>query len=129
MAGRSGAGRHERVAGETIAVLLRAAPGSEARLTQQASLILSGEPVADLDLAIIDRGSQSEDRLRQFGQVINERNSPLIVFLTAEVTRRLTQTLGQSPKLIEELRTGKLHPAMAAFGLWKDEDDLCDLET
>lgn len=47
---------------------------------------------------------------------------------SAEVTRRLARTLGQSPKLIEELKTGKVHPAMAAFGLWKDEDDLSDLE-
>lgn len=44
------------------------------------------------------------------------------------VTRRLAQTFGQSPKLIEELKGGIAHPAMAAFGLWKDEDDLSDLE-
>jgi hypothetical protein len=47
---------------------------------------------------------------------------------SAEVTRRLACTLGQSPKLIEELKMGKVHPAMATFGLWKDEDDLSDLE-
>lgn len=47
---------------------------------------------------------------------------------SAEVTRRLARTLGQSPKLIEELKMGKVHPAMAAFGLWKDEDNLSDLE-
>ena len=75
-----------RLAGEAIAVLVRAAPGYEARLTQQASLILSGEPVAEFDVAIIDRGPKSEDWLRQFGQVIHERNLPVIVFLTAEVS-------------------------------------------
>jgi len=47
----------------------------------------------------------------------------------AEITRRLAQTLGQSPSLLEGIGTGKVHPAMAAFGLWKDEDDLADLET
>jgi prevent-host-death family protein len=46
----------------------------------------------------------------------------------AEITHRLARTLGQSPKLMEEIETGKVHPAMAAFGLWKDEDDLADLE-
>jgi prevent-host-death family protein len=48
---------------------------------------------------------------------------------SAEITRRLAQTLGQSPKLLEEIEAGKVHPAMAAFGLWKDEEDLDNLET
>ena len=48
---------------------------------------------------------------------------------SAEITRRLAQTLGQSAKLLEEIEAGKVHPAMAAFGLWKDEEDLDDLET
>lgn len=78
-----------RLAGEAIAVLLRATPGYEARLIQQASLILSGEPVADFNIAIIDRGSQSEDWLRQLGQVIHEWNLPILVFLTAEVSDQL----------------------------------------
>ena len=78
-----------RLAGEAIAVLLRAAPGYEARLTQQTSLILSGEPVADFNLAIIDAGPQSEDWLLQFGQVIQERNLPMIVLLTPEVSDQL----------------------------------------
>jgi len=46
----------------------------------------------------------------------------------AEITRRLARTLGQSPGLLDEIEAGKVHPAMAAFGLWKDEDDLEDLE-
>ena len=47
---------------------------------------------------------------------------------SAEITRRLAQTLGQSSTLLEEIEAGKVHPAMAAFGLWKDEEDLDDLE-
>ena len=47
---------------------------------------------------------------------------------SAEITRRLAQTLGQSSKLLEEIEEGKVHPAMAAFGLWKDEEDLENLE-
>ena len=47
----------------------------------------------------------------------------------AEITRRLAQTLRQSAELLESIETGKVHPAMVAFGLWKDEEDLDDLET
>ncbi len=47
---------------------------------------------------------------------------------SAEIARRLAQALGQSKKLLESIEMGKAHPAMAAYGLWKDEDDLADLE-
>ncbi len=45
----------------------------------------------------------------------------------AEITRRLAHTLGQSSDLLEGIEAGRVHPAMAAFGLWKDEEDLEDL--
>ena len=47
---------------------------------------------------------------------------------SAEIARRLAQTLGQSKELLESIESGKVHPAMAAYGLWKEEDDLSDLE-
>jgi prevent-host-death family protein len=47
---------------------------------------------------------------------------------SAEIARRLAQTLGQSTLLLESIEAGKVHPAMAAFGLWKDEGDLANLE-
>jgi len=47
---------------------------------------------------------------------------------SAEIARRLAQTLGQSKKLLESIETGNAHPAMAAYGLWKDKEDLTDLE-
>jgi prevent-host-death family protein len=47
---------------------------------------------------------------------------------TAEIARRLAQTLGQSAKLLESIEAGEVHPAMAAFGLWKDETDLAGLD-
>ena len=47
---------------------------------------------------------------------------------SAEITRRLAQSLGQSRQLLDDIETGVVHPAMAAFGLWKNEDDLADLE-
>jgi len=70
--------------------------------------------------------------------VIMRRSRPLAAIISAgelerldratEITRRLAQALGQSTALLEEIEAGKVHPAMAAFGLWKDEDDLGDLE-
>ena len=47
---------------------------------------------------------------------------------SAEIARRLAQTLGQSKELLERIESGKVHPAMAAYGLWQEEDDLVDLE-
>ena len=47
---------------------------------------------------------------------------------SAEITRRLAHSLGQSKELLENIEAGKTHPAMAVFGLWKDEADLADLE-
>ena len=47
---------------------------------------------------------------------------------SAEIIKRLAQTLGQSDQLLESIEAGTVHPAMAAYGLWKDEDDLANLE-
>ena len=47
---------------------------------------------------------------------------------SAEIARKLAQALGQSPALLKSIADGDVHPAMAAFGLWKDEDNLVDLE-
>ncbi len=47
---------------------------------------------------------------------------------SAEIARRLAQTLGQSSKLLAGIDAGKIHPAMAAYGLWQDDDDLESLE-
>ena len=45
-----------------------------------------------------------------------------------ELTHRLAQKLGQSAALLARIEKGEVHPAMTAFGLWKDEDDLADLD-
>jgi len=36
-------------------------------------------------------------------------------------------TFGQDPQLLEQIEQGERHPGMAAYGLWKDEDDLATL--
>jgi GNAT superfamily N-acetyltransferase len=83
--------------GEGLALCYRAAPGYEVQLTPQASLILSGEPVADLNYAVIDDGPHAEARLREFGHRIQARSLPIYVFLTDAVSSSLTplaQSLG-----------------------------------
>src|SRR5262245_54609065 len=79
-----------RLVGEGLALCYRASPGYEVRLTPHASLILSGESVADLNYAVIDHGSHAEERLREFGHLIQARNLSIFVFLTDAVSTRLT---------------------------------------
>lgn len=40
----------------------------------------------------------------------------------AQTARRLALILGQHEALLVEIEDQKAHPAMAAFGLWRDED-------
>jgi antitoxin (DNA-binding transcriptional repressor) of toxin-antitoxin stability system len=42
--------------------------------------------------------------------------------------RRLALALGQDEELIERIEHGEIHPAMAAFGLWRNESDLENLD-
>jgi prevent-host-death family protein len=37
---------------------------------------------------------------------------------------QLALALGQDEAVLERIRLGETHPAMAAFGLWRNEDDL-----
>lgn len=71
-----------RLAGEGLAMCYRASKGYEACLTPYASLILSGEPVADLNYAIIDVAPQAEDRLQEFVRVPRSRKIPVLFLFT-----------------------------------------------
>ena len=79
-----------RLTGEALALCYRAARGYEIRLTTEASLILSGEPVADLNYAILDAGPKVAERLREFSQVISTRELPIIVLITNQASELLT---------------------------------------
>ncbi len=46
---------------------------------------------------------------------------------TSRVARRLAAALGQDEALLAAIERGEVHPAMAAFGLWRDDPDLADL--
>jgi prevent-host-death family protein len=46
---------------------------------------------------------------------------------TSRAARRLALALGQGEAILAKIERCELHPAMAAFGLWRDETDLTDL--
>lgn len=69
--------------------------------------------------------------------LIQRRERPVAVVIgSAELERlermsslahRLALALGQDPELLEQIERGEVHPAMAAFGLWRDQEDLATL--
>lgn len=69
--------------------------------------------------------------------LIQRRERPVAVLIgageldrlerSARAARRLAAALGQSPELLGAIERGEQHPAMAAFGLWRDDADLADL--
>ena len=46
---------------------------------------------------------------------------------SSQAAHRLGIALGQSEELLGQVERGEIHPAMAGFGLWRDEGDLDDL--
>jgi prevent-host-death family protein len=69
--------------------------------------------------------------------LIRRRSRPVAVLIgTTELERlermshaasQLAQVLGQDPELLKEIEDGQVHPIMAAFGLWRDQEDLATL--
>jgi len=45
----------------------------------------------------------------------------------SQAVRCLALALGQDKELLERIDRREAHPAMAAFGLWRDETDMADL--
>jgi len=46
---------------------------------------------------------------------------------TSRAARSLALALGQGEAILDKIERRDLHPAMAAYGLWRDEADLADL--
>ena len=46
----------------------------------------------------------------------------------SQAASRLALALGQDKELLGRIERRELHPAMSAFGLWRDEPDLANLE-
>lgn len=45
----------------------------------------------------------------------------------AHAAERLASALGQNHEILARINQGKVHPAMAAYGLWKDNPDMENL--
>ena len=68
---------------------------------------------------------------------IRRRNRPIAVLIgsselerlqrMSETAHRLAVVLGQDPDLLQEVEAQEVHPAMAAFGLWRDVEELAAL--
>jgi antitoxin (DNA-binding transcriptional repressor) of toxin-antitoxin stability system len=69
--------------------------------------------------------------------IIQRRERPVAALIGATELERLERTsraarwlalaLGQGEAILEKVERRELHPAMAAFGLWRDETDLAAL--
>lgn len=69
--------------------------------------------------------------------LIRRRDHPVAVVIGSEelerldrmssLARRLALALGQDPDLLAQIEAGEVHPAMAAYGLWRDQEDLASL--
>ena len=69
--------------------------------------------------------------------VIRRRERPVAVLINPDdlerlerassAARRLALALGQDKELLARIDRREAHPLMAAFGLWRDEDDLAQL--
>ena len=69
--------------------------------------------------------------------LIERRERPVAVLIGAPELERLERAsrmalrmalaLGQDPELLRQIEAGEIHPAMAAFGLWRDAEDLARL--
>jgi len=69
--------------------------------------------------------------------VIERRDRPVAALIgAADLARlrrsdrawlRLARALGQDQDILDKIERGEIHPAMAAYGLWKDNPDMENL--
>ena len=83
-----------RLAGESLVPWFGGLPTGKGQLAPGGWLALSGEPVADLNLAYVD-GPAAEDQLRAFAEILRELRLPAIVLLARSVSDRLAPAAGQ----------------------------------
>jgi GNAT superfamily N-acetyltransferase len=78
-----------RRSGEAVASYWRCAPGFEARLTASSWCVLTGEPVADFNMAMVHACADPEAELREIDRLAQRRGAPYLLFLAPEVAGRL----------------------------------------
>ena len=77
--------------GDGLAQFLRGAAGGEAWLCGGSALVLSGEPVADLNYALIGPGADAPALLRRFAAELRRRGLPAWIEVDAGVAAGLGQ--------------------------------------
>ena len=93
-----------RTIGASMAFLMRESPGLEARLTREAWMLLSGEPIPNFNLAFIAAGQQAEAHVREVVAALRRRSLPGLIFFGSPVADQLTA-------IIEELGLQPAGPA------------------
>lgn len=78
-----------RLTGDSIAMCYCGASGYEARIRPSETLVLSGQPYADLNYAVMDDSADAAQRLEEFVAVAGKRSLPFIVMATPGVTPKL----------------------------------------
>jgi len=79
---------------DDLLALLRTAPGFEAHLTLGGGLLLSGEPVADLNFACVDTSHQSVHVLTGFIEILERRGVELFYLGLSPAGKRLYHQCG-----------------------------------
>ena len=69
--------------------------------------------------------------------MIRRRNRPVAILIGSEdlerlermsqLAHRMARVLGQDETLLRQVEAQEVHPAIAAYGLWRDEPDLATL--
>jgi GNAT superfamily N-acetyltransferase len=121
-----------RALNEAAILLYRAAPGYEARLTPDAMMVLTGEPVADFNCLGICGGSDPTAQLREFVQVAQSRNLPLLAFFAEELNEELApaarslglQQAGNVPLMTYHPRAGGTAASQFRITKVESEEDL-----
>lgn len=105
------------IAGEALALWMHGVAQREVHLTPTGWLAISGEPHADLNVALVDEGPQAAAQLRAFHQMFQARGVPAICSLTPAVAAELApiaqalglQSAGKMPFMVydaADIRSG-----------------------
>ncbi|MGH2347246.1 MAG: GNAT family N-acetyltransferase [Chloroflexota bacterium] len=121
-----------RALNEASILLYRAAPGYEARLTPDAMMVLTGEPAADFNCLGIFGGPHPAAQLREFVQVTQSRNLPLLALFAEELSEELApvarslglQQTGNVPLMTYRPRAGGTAASQFQITQVESEEDL-----
>jgi GNAT superfamily N-acetyltransferase len=78
-----------RLSGRAVVAMVADAPRFEARLTPNTALVLSGEPVADLNMFFVGPGPDAPGAVEPALERVTERGLPLVALFTPHVAEAL----------------------------------------